>query len=102
MAATFSPELCRKYGEAVSKESRALGIATTLFPQVDLATEPRWMRFEDTFGTHPQMVTDFSKAYCDSLQNTEGSKDGWGKDSMNAMSKHWPGGGPCESGRDAH
>lgn len=102
MAATFSPDCCRKYGEAVSKECRALGICTALFPQVDLATEPRWMRFEDTFGSHPQLVTEFSKAYCDSLQNTEGAKDGWGKDSLCAMSKHWPGGGPCEAGRDAH
>lgn len=102
MAATFSPEICRQYGDAVSKECRSLGITTALFPQVDLATEPRWMRFEDTFGSHPQLVTEFSKAYCNSLQNTEGSKDGWGKDSINAMSKHWPGGGPCEGGRDAH
>ncbi len=102
MAATFSPELCGEFGRAVSAECRAMGITTALFPQVDLATEPRWMRFEDTFGTHPQMVTDFGKAYCDSLQTTEGSPDGWGSGSVCAMAKHWPGGGPCEGGRDAH
>ncbi len=102
MAATFSPELCRAFGDAVSKECRAMGIATALFPQVDLATEPRWMRFEDTFGAHPDMVTEFSKAYCDSLQTTQGSPTGWGRDSVCGMSKHWPGGGPCEGGRDAH
>lgn len=102
MAATFSPELCGKFGDAVSKECRAMGITTALFPQVDLATEPRWMRQEDTFGPHPQMTTDFGKAYCDSLQTTAGSPDGWGKDSICAMAKHWPGGGPCEGGRDAH
>lgn len=102
MAATFSPETCRAFGNAVSKECRAMGITTALFPQVDLATEPRWMRLEDTFGSHPQLVTDFSKAYCDSLQTTEGEEDGWGKDSICAMAKHWPGGAPCEGGRDAH
>lgn len=102
MAATFSPETCRAFGDAVSKECRAMGITTALFPQVDLATEPRWMRLEDTFGSHPQLVTDFSKAYCDSLQTTEGEADGWGKDSICAMAKHWPGGAPCEGGRDAH
>lgn len=102
MAATFSPELCRAFGDAVSKECRAMGITTALFPQVDLATEPRWMRFEDTFGAHPDMVAEFGKAYCDSLQTTEGSPNGWGKDSLCAMAKHWPGGGPCEGGRDAH
>ncbi len=102
MAATFSPETCGKYGDAVAKECRAMGITTALFPQVDLSTEPRWMRLEDTFGPHPQMTTDFGRAYCDALQTTEGSPDGWGKDSMCAMAKHWPGGGPCEGGRDAH
>lgn len=102
IAATFSPEICRQFGEAISQEYRALGITTALSPQVDLATEPRWMRFEDTFGTHPDQVTQLGKIYCDSLQTTEGSPDGWGKDSVCAMAKHWPGGGPCEAGRDAH
>ncbi len=29
-------------------------------------------------------------------------QDGWGYQSVNAMIKHWPGGGPEEGGRDAH
>ncbi|MBQ8278981.1 MAG: glycoside hydrolase family 3 C-terminal domain-containing protein [Roseburia sp.] len=102
MAATFDPEICRKLGEVTAKEYRALGIAVALHPQIDLGTEPRWMRIEDTFGANPQLVTDFGKAYCDALQTTEGSVNGWGTDSVCAMAKHWPGGGPCEGGRDAH
>ena len=102
LAATFSEDLCRAYGEAVSREYRALGITTALSPQIDLGSEPRWMRFEDTFGGSPEMVTKFGKIYCDALQTTEGSPDGWGKKSVCAMAKHWPGGGPCEAGRDAH
>lgn len=102
IAASFEPEICRAYGKAVAREYRALGITTALSPQVDLATEPRWMRFEDTFGTHPDMVTELGKIYCDSLQTTENSNDGWGQESVCAMAKHWPGGGPCEGGRDAH
>lgn len=102
MAATFSPELCREYGQTVAAECRALGITTALFPQIDLGTEPRWMRIEDTFGCSPELVTDMGKAYCDGLQTTEGSSDGWGSGSVCAMVKHWPGGGPCEGGRDAH
>lgn len=102
IAATFSPEICREFGKVIAKEYRALGITTALSPQVDLATEPRWMRFEDTFGTNPEQVTELGRIYCDSLQTTEGSPDGWGRDSVCAMAKHWPGGGPCEGGRDAH
>ena len=102
MAATFSPEICRQYAEIVAKEYRALGITTALSPQIDLGTEPRWMRVEDTFGPDPELVTRMGKAYCDGLQTTKGSPDGWGTDSVCAMVKHWPGGGPCEAGRDAH
>lgn len=102
IAAAFSPELCREFAEAVSTEYRALGITTALSPQIDLGTEPRWMRFEDTFGPHPDMVTELGRQYCDGLQTTKGEADGWGKNSVCAMAKHWPGGGPCEGGRDAH
>lgn len=102
IAATFDPEVCRAFGEAISQEYRALGLTTALSPQVDLATEPRWMRFEDTFGTSPAQVTELGKIYCDSLQTTQGAPGGWGRDSVCAMAKHWPGGGPCEAGRDAH
>lgn len=102
VSATFDVDICRQMGEAISKEYRALGITTALSPQIDLATEPRWMRFEDTFGTHPDMVADMAKMYCDTLQTTEDSVDGWGVNSVCAMAKHWPGGGPCEGGRDAH
>lgn len=102
LAATFSPELVKRYGEVVAEEYRALGITTALSPQVDLGTEPRWMRFEDTFGQSVELVTALGRAYCDGLQTTPGSKNGWGDKSVSAMVKHWPGGGPCESGRDAH
>ena len=102
MAATFDPQLCQNYANIISKEYRALGIATALSPQIDLATEPRWYRFEDTFGSHPQLVTDMARAYCDGMQTTDGSAEGWGNESVSAMAKHWPGGGTGEGGRDAH
>ena len=102
LSASFDPEAVREFGEIGSAEYRALGITTALSPQIDLATEPRWMRFVDTFGEHTQMTIDMTKAYCDGFQTTAGSPDGWGKDSVNTMVKHFPGGGTGESGRDAH
>ncbi|MDL2293631.1 glycoside hydrolase family 3 protein [Ruminococcaceae bacterium OttesenSCG-928-D13] len=102
MAATFSPELCKRFAEIASKECRAMGITTTLSPQVDLATEPRWLRFADTFGEHARLAADMGKAYCDGFQETDGQPDGWGADSVVTMAKHWPGGGTGEGGRDAH
>ena len=102
MAATFDPELVKEFAKTVAKEYRALGISLALGPQIDLATDPRWMRYEDTFGGSCDMVTAMARAYCDGLQTTEGTADGWGKDSVAAMVKHWPGGGTGEAGRDAH
>ncbi|WP_312369552.1 glycoside hydrolase family 3 protein [Lachnoclostridium sp.] len=101
LAATFDPELVRRFGQVASKEYRALGITTALSPQVDIATEPRWMRFNGTFGEDSILSRDMAEAYCDGFQTTE-EKNGWGRGSVNAMVKHWPGGGSGEAGRDAH
>lgn len=99
MAATFNPELLRKFGTIASKEYRALGITTALSPQIDMATEPRWARFDGTFGESSKLAAAMAEAYCDGFQNSE---NGWGMSSVNAMVKHWPGGGSGEAGRDAH
>jgi beta-glucosidase len=101
MAALFSPDAVRAFAAVAAREYRALGITTALGPQIDLGTEPRWMRLEDTWGPHPRLVTDYARAYCDGLQTSD-TPDGWGADSVAAMVKHWPGGGTGEGGRDAH
>ncbi len=49
-------------------DGQTLGIATALSPQIDLVTEPGWMRFADTFGGHTRMTIDMTKAYCDGFQ----------------------------------
>ena len=92
LSASFDPALVKEFGEIASAEYRALGITTALSPQIDLATEPRWMRFADTFGEHTQMTIDMTRAYCDGFQTTQDSETGWGKDSVNTMVKHFPGG----------
>lgn len=102
LTASFNPQEVLEFGKIASREYRALGIATALSPQIDLSTEPRWMRFADTFGEHTRLAVEMTKAYCDGFQTTEGSADGWGEESVNTMVKHFPGGGPCEGGRDAH
>jgi beta-glucosidase len=105
MAATFDPSVVKQFGQIAAKEYRALGIATALSPQIDLATEPRWARVNGTFGENPQLTADMARAYVDGFQTSIGDKTiagGWGYTSVNTMIKHWPGGGPEEGGRDAH
>ncbi|MBQ2173404.1 MAG: glycoside hydrolase family 3 protein [Bacteroidales bacterium] len=100
LAATFDPQLVKEFSTIASQEYRALGIATALSPQIDLASEPRWSRFNGTFGEDPALDTDMARAYVDGFQTSE--EGGWGRQSVNAMVKHWPSGGPEEAGRDAH
>lgn len=105
IAATFDPKVMKQFGEIAGKEYRALGITTALSPQIDLATEPRWSRFEGTMGEDPDLAADMARAYVDGFQTSTGEKEiagGWGYHSVNAMVKHWPGGGPEEGGRDGH
>jgi len=105
LAATFDPAITEQFGTIAAKEYRALGIATALSPQIDLATEPRWNRFVGTFGEDPKLATDMARAYVDGFQSSPkaiAAYEGWGNQSVNAMIKHWPSGGPEEGGRDGH
>jgi len=101
MAATFNPEIVERFGEIASKEYRALGVTTALSPQVDIATDPRWARVSGTFGENPYLGADLAQAYVNGFQGSGVDQD-WGNSSVNAMVKHWPGGGSGEGGRDAH
>ncbi|MDR1295497.1 MAG: glycoside hydrolase family 3 C-terminal domain-containing protein, partial [Bifidobacteriaceae bacterium] len=119
MGATFDPAVNKLFGKIASAEYRALGIATALSPQIDIATDPRWGRYNGTFGEDPKLASAMSRAYVDGFQTTYANTDrstpdvydpiandaatgGWGYQSVNAMMKHWPGGGAGEGGRDAH
>ncbi|MDE0573608.1 glycoside hydrolase family 3 C-terminal domain-containing protein [Demequina sp. B12] len=101
LAATFDAEHTKKFGEMASAEYRALGIATALSPQIDLATEPRWLRVGGTFGEDAAQSAELSAAYVDGFQGSDGEAE-WGDESVNAMIKHWAGDGPGEGGRESH
>jgi beta-glucosidase len=108
LAATFHPKYTLLHGQVASREYRAYGITTALSPQVDLATEPRWSRFAGTFGEGSKLAGDCAAAYVHGFQSTwdglgaEAKDLGWGKDSVVAMIKHFPGDGAAEGGREAH
>ncbi len=105
LAATFDNRVVARYGEVASEELRAMGIATLLAPQVEIATEPRWMRVHETFGESSTLSIDLTRAYIKGFQSSHGKdvvEGVWGVKSVNAMAKHWPGSGTGEAGRDAH
>ncbi|GAA1372128.1 glycoside hydrolase family 3 N-terminal domain-containing protein [Luteococcus sanguinis] len=105
LSATFKTKTMLDFAKTSSAEYRAMGITTALGPQIDLATEPRWLRVDGTFGENAAHTSAMAKAYVDGSQNTYdvyGRSVGWGADSINAMIKHFPGDGAGEGGREAH
>ena len=91
------PGLVREFADVVRRDYRAVGIRAALGPTADLATEPRWGRQQETFGSDPQLVADLVAAYLQGLQG-----DALGPGSVAATTKHFPGGGPQADGEDAH
>ena len=105
LAATFSGDAMLEFAKITSQEYRAMGITTALGPQIDLATEPRWLRVDGTFGENVDLATTMATNYVAGSQNTyddQGNSVGWGGDSIATMIKHWPGDGAGEGGREAH
>ncbi|MCM2391151.1 glycoside hydrolase family 3 protein [Streptomyces albipurpureus] len=99
LAALNDSELVRRYADTVRREYLAVGIRLALHPQIDLATEPRWSRIVGTFGEDAELTSRLVGAYIEGLR---GPGDGLGADSVSAMVKHFPGGGPQKDGEDPH
>ena len=91
------PELVRAFGDVVRRDYLAVGIRASLNPTADLATEPRWGRQQETFGSDPVRVSELVVAYLRGLQG-----ETLGPGSVAATTKHFPGGGPQADGEDAH
>ncbi|GAA1408135.1 glycoside hydrolase family 3 N-terminal domain-containing protein [Kitasatospora putterlickiae] len=96
-AAVGSPELVRRWADTVRREYLAVGIRVALHPQIDLATEPRWARISTTFGEDADLTSELAVAYVRGLQGER-----VGTESVSAMAKHFPGGGPQLNGEDPH
>ncbi len=97
LAAIGDPELVEQFADIVRQEYLAVGLRVALHPQVDLATEPRWARQINTFGEDAELSGRLGAAYVRGLQGPR-----LGADSVAAMLKHFPGGGPQLNGEDPH
>ncbi|MFE5772599.1 glycoside hydrolase family 3 protein [Streptomyces sp. NPDC056485] len=97
LAAIGDPELVFRFADTVRREYLAVGFRVALHPQIDLATEPRWARQTGTFGSDARLTAELVRAYVRGLQGPE-----LGPESVSAMVKHFPGGGPQKDGEDPH
>ncbi len=99
LAAAGDEDLAESFGDAVRREFSAIGLRGLLGPMADLATEPRWGRSGATFGDDAELAGTLVAAFVRGLQR---GTDGLSSDSVSAMVKHFPGGGPAGHGMDPH
>jgi len=97
LAALRNPDRVHAFADIARQEYVAAGIRTSLHPQIDLATEPRWARMGDTFGESAELTATLARAYIRGFQGEQ-----FGPASVSTMTKHFPGGGPQLDGEDPH
>src|SRR4029079_3228919 len=97
LAAIGDDDLVANYADTVRREYLAVGLRVALHPQIDLATDPRWSRSNATLVQSADRTSRLVTAYIRGLQG-----EVLGADSVAAMTKHFPGGGPQLDGEDPH
>src|SRR5262245_21196809 len=95
LASTWNPELVEKSFAVVAREVRARGTQQVLAPVVDIARDPRWGRFEETYGEDPHLVSRMGLA---AVRGFQGGERTIPADRVIATLKHMTGHGQPDSG----
>lgn len=93
ITASRNADLVRKFGQAVAREYRAVGLHMILGPQIDVMTEPRWGRNMGAFSEDADLTADMLEAFMEGAQGAN-----VGPDKVLVHLKHWPGVGPHKGG----
>lgn len=97
LAATRDIALIEEFARIAAQEYVAVGLRGAYHPTADVATEPRWNRFRETFGEDAKLTTEIITAL---IRGFQGEK--LGAKSVALTAKHFPGAGPADDGLDAH
>ena len=68
-ACTFDKDLVYNIGVVTAKEAKALGYTNVYSPILDVASDPRWGRIEETYGCDPFLVGQLGKQAILGLQS---------------------------------
>lgn len=71
LAATFDTTLMRRVSTAIANECKSRGIRQILSPVVNLATDPRWGRVEETYGEDPYLSACMGVAFVSSFEQMD-------------------------------
>jgi beta-glucosidase len=69
LAATWDTVLVSRVALAIAREVRSRGIRDVLSPVVNIATDVRWGRVEETYGEDPLLVTSIGGAFIRAFEN---------------------------------
>ncbi|MCX8531236.1 beta-glucosidase [Chryseobacterium luquanense] len=69
LSATFNPDLMKEVSTAIAKESKLRGIRQILTPVVNLASDVRWGRTEETYGEDPFLTSVMGVNFVSSFEN---------------------------------
>ena len=97
LAATRDLDLISEFAQIAAKEFRASGIRKLYGYSADIATDPLWGRIDETFGEHPELVSDIIWRIVKGFQG-----DVLNEDSVTTTVRHYPGGGARVDGTDPH
>ncbi|KAA9149819.1 glycosyl hydrolase [Microbacterium lushaniae] len=67
-AATFDRGLVRRMARAIGEDMRAVGVQQGLSPVLDVVTDYRWGRVEETLGEDPYVVATLATEYVSGMQ----------------------------------
>jgi beta-glucosidase len=97
LAGSFDRDLMRRVQRVIGQEVRAHGAHLALSPVVDIARDPRWGRFEETFGEDPYLCGEMGVAAVLGLQ---GEGETLAPGHVFATLKHMTGHGQPQAGNN--
>jgi beta-glucosidase len=68
LAASFDTTLVAKIGTAIASEARARGLRDLLAPVINMATDVRWGRVEETYGEDPYLTAVMGHAFMNAIE----------------------------------
>lgn len=106
LAATWDTALIGRAALAMARETRSRGIRMVLSPVVNLASDVRWGRVEETYGEDPYLVSAMTRAFVTAFERRgvitnpkhfvanvgDGGRDSWpiGLDDRTLRETHYP------------
>jgi beta-glucosidase len=98
LASSWNTDLLEGVFRVVALEGRSRGVHQIKGPVLDIATDPRWGRVEETYGEDPVLVSRMGLAVVRGLQGRQGELDS--SEHVACMLKHFAGYGQSNGGRN--